>query len=488
VSVPQEGRSAHHENGDLSVQPTSATGFRSSNPRGLIGGALGAPRSESPTGLASFPRPQVGLEAVQVRAVISPAVQEQKILLVPSPATPPSPSRQYHSPRHTESTASFRSQHSDSVQHVSRINMAAFRAAKTRFHWPNTLSSHVDVPPVQPYPLRVFETIATTKDAVVHACGTDKSQHGFDDTVAVKCVRIKPAKRGSSRKPDKGKEEVKNLQGLSHLHIIAFLGSFVYTNQFCIVMFPAAKYNLEKYMNRIVDLLLQKDPGALESAVGMLHKLRGFFSCLCGAVEYLHNLEWKIKHRDIKPQNILVDQYGTVILTDFGISKRYTPTEDVVTSGKDKAFTVMYAAPEALRGSNLGLDIDIFSLGCVFLEMATVLSGMQLGELYRSIGDEPGADDNIWVVYCKAIEKIWYWTLHLNSRSMTLRYLAETPLGVEDPNEHRRLWLNPEQLSGIGRMIAAPPGNRGSLAELRALFHRSEDLCTCQEVCHDIDS
>ncbi len=73
-------------------------------------------------------------------------------------------------------------------------------------------------------------------------------------------------------------------------------------NEYAIIMDPRADGNLE-------DHLVANTPAA--------HKISQWFRCLLGGVAYLH--ENGIRHRDIKPNNILV--YGpTVLLTDFGIS------------------------------------------------------------------------------------------------------------------------------------------------------------------------
>ena len=111
--------------------------------------------------------------------------------------------------------------------------------------------------------------------------------------------------------------------------------------------------------------------------------LRSFFACLCQALIYLHAN--KTKHRDIKPENILVDKYHHVMLTDFGTSKKYTKPEDALTSGLTRC-TVKYASPQVLDGHPREYDSDVYSLGCVFLEMATVILGRSLKQLYENVG------------------------------------------------------------------------------------------------------
>ena len=130
-------------------------------------------------------------------------------------------------------------------------------------------------------------------------------------------------------------------------------------------MSPIADCNLAEYFAQIPD-----DPGKL----GILRK---FYGCLVSSLQYLHKSQ--IRHRDIKPDNILVKN-DRVYLTDFGIALdweslgRSTTTEDV---GK----TPIYCAPEVAQYEKRNLSSDVWSLGCVFLEMMTVLKGHSVTEM-----------------------------------------------------------------------------------------------------------
>jgi len=111
-----------------------------------------------------------------------------------------------------------------------------------------------------------------------------------------------------------------------------------------------------------------------------LSLLQSFFGCLASVFQYMHPSQ--IRHRDIKPQNILV-KGPHVFLTDFGIAlnwgnlTRSTTTED---SGK----TWVCAAPEVAQFEPRNSSSDIWSLGCVFLEMATVLKSEKVSAMRDS--------------------------------------------------------------------------------------------------------
>jgi len=76
-------------------------------------------------------------------------------------------------------------------------------------------------------------------------------------------------------------------------------------------------------------------------------------------------------HRDLKPQNILVDIKGQAKLIDFGIAKIYSEQASVHTSANVFIGTVNYSAPEVLRGRVATTKSDIFSLGVVLYHMMT---------------------------------------------------------------------------------------------------------------------
>lgn len=101
------------------------------------------------------------------------------------------------------------------------------------------------------------------------------------------------------------------------------------------------------------------------SIEGLAH-LKCFFGCLSSAANYLH--QQRCRHKDIKPGNILVKK-GRVMITDFGTSLDWMELEEDATTGQPVAFTNTYAAPEVALAKPRNSAADLWSLGCVFLEI-----------------------------------------------------------------------------------------------------------------------
>lgn len=78
-----------------------------------------------------------------------------------------------------------------------------------------------------------------------------------------------------------------------------------------------------------------------------------------------------IVHRDIKGANILVDNSGTLKLTDFGSSKRLQEVFAASFACPSIKGTPHWMAPECIQQQGYGRQADIWSLGCTVIEMAT---------------------------------------------------------------------------------------------------------------------
>ena len=89
--------------------------------------------------------------------------------------------------------------------------------------------------------------------------------------------------------------------------------------------------------------------------------------------EILHALQHchqrRIMHRDLKPSNILIgDNEETIKLTDFGLARVFGMP---LKSYTHEIVTLWYRAPEILLGTKVySTAVDIWSMGCIFYEMA----------------------------------------------------------------------------------------------------------------------
>jgi serine/threonine protein kinase len=89
---------------------------------------------------------------------------------------------------------------------------------------------------------------------------------------------------------------------------------------------------------------------------------------LCRALEVAH--EQGVIHRDIKPQNIVVEPSGVLKVMDFGIARLATRTEGVTQAGMAIG-TPEYMAPEQLLGDDVDFRADLYAAACVLFECLT---------------------------------------------------------------------------------------------------------------------
>lgn len=92
---------------------------------------------------------------------------------------------------------------------------------------------------------------------------------------------------------------------------------------------------------------------------------------VCDGVRHAH--QHAVIHRDLKPSNILVTADGTVKLVDFGIAKHLEESEasPAATRTGFRLMTPAYAAPEQIRGEQVGMHTDVYSLGVILFELLT---------------------------------------------------------------------------------------------------------------------
>ncbi|KAF3004395.1 hypothetical protein E8E13_010133 [Curvularia kusanoi] len=170
--------------------------------------------------------------------------------------------------------------------------------------------------------------------------------------------------------------EMEILKKLSHAHIVSLIGTYTHRQCFGLLLEPVAVCDLHTLFE---DIEAHWDSRASPSQEQRLHSLCFFgrdtakhkatpiyfqIGCLVSAVTYLH--EQKIRHKDLKPSNILMAEYG-LYLSDFGTATDFSLLSQSATD--NERGTPKYFAPEVAEWEPNGRAADIFSLGCILLEI-----------------------------------------------------------------------------------------------------------------------
>lgn len=124
-------------------------------------------------------------------------------------------------------------------------------------------------------------------------------------------------------------------------------------------------------LKSLIKLATKKNGDAIEQGKPLIPEAvcaKIFQQILCG-LSYL-NVVLKQMHRDIKPDNILLNRKGYVKVTDFGITKQYKDGDE---SEKAKTFvgTMTYMSPERMEGQQYDYAGDVWSLGVMLIEVVT---------------------------------------------------------------------------------------------------------------------
>ncbi|NXB42239.1 CDK7 kinase, partial [Leucopsar rothschildi] len=169
--------------------------------------------------------------------------------------------------------------------------------------------------------------------------------------VAIKKIKLghrSEAKDGINRT---ALREIKLLQELSHPNIIGLIDAFGHKSNISLV-FDFMETDLEVIIKDTSIVLTQSHIKAY-----MLMTLQG--------LEYLHQ-HW-ILHRDLKPNNLLLDENGVLKLADFGLAKSFGSPNRVYTH---QVVTRWYRAPELLFGARMyGVGVDMWAVGCILAEL-----------------------------------------------------------------------------------------------------------------------
>ena len=187
---------------------------------------------------------------------------------------------------------------------------------------------------------------------------------GFVDHVWCPSFRKNYARKVITRSPEGLRifaKEIKMLKAVNHHHCVSLIGSYTDTRVIAMLSEPVADMNLGTFLDATPIPTDRKD------------LLQTSFGCLSVALAYLH--ENGIRHKDIKPQNILI-HINTLLLTDFGLS-----ADTISDSTSLASNTPRYCPPEVDDGFRRDEASDVWSMGCVFYEIISALRGSSMAEM-----------------------------------------------------------------------------------------------------------
>lgn len=200
------------------------------------------------------------------------------------------------------------------------------------------------------------------------------------ETVALKKIRLDTETEGV---PSTAIREISLLKELSHPNIVK-LRDVIHTENKLYLVFEFLHQDLKKFMDSF-------------SVAGIpLPLVKSYLFQLLQGLAFCHS--HRVLHRDLKPQNLLINAAGEIKLADFGLARAFgvpvrTYTHEVV--------TLWYRAPEILLGCKYySTAVDIWSLGCIFAEMLTKKALFpgdseidQLFRIFRTLGTP---DETVW--------------------------------------------------------------------------------------------
>jgi eukaryotic-like serine/threonine-protein kinase len=166
---------------------------------------------------------------------------------------------------------------------------------------------------------------------------------------------LRPAYAKDRNQVDLLKQEFAVGRGLNHPQVIHIYDFRVLRGTVFLAMEVFRSHNLKEWLHD------QKIDGIAPFASRI-------FEQTAIALGYLHSQGWI--HRDVKPDNFLMNREGTVKLIDFAIAEKSKGTLGKFFAGRSKIQgTRSYMSPEQIRGRGVDARSDIYGLGCMFHEL-----------------------------------------------------------------------------------------------------------------------
>ncbi|KAI8370694.1 serine/threonine-protein kinase pef1 [Radiomyces spectabilis] len=195
------------------------------------------------------------------------------------------------------------------------------------------------------------------------------------DIVALKEISLN-ADEGA---PSTAIREISLMKELKHPNIVQLI-DVIHTENKLMLVFEYMVQDLKKFM----DTTARATHNVLD-----VRTIKSFMYQLLKGIAYCH--ENRVLHRDLKPQNLLINKRGELKLGDFGLARAFGIP---VNTFSNEVVTLWYRAPDVLLGSrNYSTSIDIWSAGCIMAEMYTgrplfpgTANDDQLQKIFRMLG------------------------------------------------------------------------------------------------------
>lgn len=178
--------------------------------------------------------------------------------------------------------------------------------------------------------------------------------------------------------------EISLLKELKHPNIVSLEDVLMEENRLYLI-FEFLSMDLKKYMDSLgPDKMI--DPKLV----------RSYMYQITSAILFCHKR--RVLHRDLKPQNLLINASGIIKVADFGLGRSVgIPVRNYT----HEIVTLWYRAPEILLGSaRYACPVDIWSIGCIFAEMATrkpLFQGdSEIDQLFRMFRILKTPTEEIW--------------------------------------------------------------------------------------------
>lgn len=167
--------------------------------------------------------------------------------------------------------------------------------------------------------------------------------------VALKKIRLEADDEGV---PSTAMREISLLKELSSHPNVVYLYDVIHQQNKLYLVFEFVEQDLKK--------CLEKTPHRME-----MLQIKSYLYQLLAGIAFCHAN--RVLHRDLKPQNLLIDQYGNLKLADFGLARAFGIP---IRSYTHEVVTLWYRAPEILLGAkHYSTPVDSWSIGCIFVEM-----------------------------------------------------------------------------------------------------------------------